>query len=528
MDNANGHPPVDQRGTYRNPILSADYSDPDVIRVGGDYYLVSSSFNMVPGLPILHSKDLLHWSLIGHGIQALPKIPRVTPRRSEAELDYDKPRRGCGVYAPCIRYHENLFWIFWSDPDAGIYRVQAEHPEGPWSKPHLVQDAIGIIDPSPLWDEETHKAYCSYAFAKSRCGYNSRIDVREMSWDGTCLLGNSKTVFDAYQGHLFPADRFHEIIEGTKFLKRHGYYYIFCPAGSVAYGWQTVMRAQHPLGPYEIRTICESGDSQINGPHQGGLIDTPEGEWWFIHFQDVGTLGRITWLQPSRWHDDWPMIGEAGRPVLTHPKPRLPLQPPTEIAKSENFLGPTLGLQWQWPANNHSEFATLRYGQLILHAQACSEGKLECCSHVITQMFPGYCFSVTAKVELCAEDSSVVGGLVALGRICSDLSLRSFGPKVRLALHDHALELDHGWVPKGPVWLRMEASGVLPLPYTGEPQSGAIHLRYAYSLDNRDFVVLGPPLEAHAGTWIGARWGLFCSKENQAEGDLVVSDVVVQ
>lgn len=522
----------DHQDIYYNPIISADYSDPDVIRVGEDYYLVSSSFNMVPGLPVLHSKDLLHWKIVGHGLETLPKIPSPTVKRTEQELDYNSPRCGCGVYAPCIRFHDDFYWIFWADPDAGIYRVKSERPEGPWSPPHLVHEAIGIIDPSPIWDGDTHRAYLSYAFAKSRCGYNSRIEVREMSWDGTHLINDGITVFDAYQREKFPADRCHEIIEGTKFLNRNGFFYIFCPAGSVAFGWQTVLRSRHPMGPYEIRTICESGDSGINGPHQGGLVDTPLGEWWFIHFQDVGTLGRITWLQPSHWHEDWPIVGieshGGGRPVISHTKPLLS-KPKSQfvLAKSDDFSSPNLGLQWQFPANINKTSYSLKKEGLVLHAQALPSDKLEDAGHVISQMFPSACFSVTAKVELRSTDSSVLGGLVALGKICSDLSIVNTGSQYRLALRSNSIELEHKLIPQKPLWLRMQATGKLPLPYTGAPTSGAIQLRYSFSLNNVDYVDMDYTLEAHAGTWIGARWGLFCIKISDADGNFNVMNVDV-
>lgn len=349
--------------TYTNPILPADFSDPDVIRVDDDFYLTASSFNMVPGLPILHSKDLVHWRRLGYALTRLPAVPEPGPRRKEDELDYDSPRLGCGVYAPCIRFHEGCFWIFWGDPDAGVYHVKAENPEGPWSEPHLLHKQAGIIDTSPLWDASTGKAWLSFAYAKSRAGCKDRIDVREMTWDGTALLGDSTPVYDLAKHDQYAADREHPTIEGTKFHKFGDEYYILCPAGSVPFGWQTAMRARDPQGPYEIRTVLETGDTNINGPHQGALVDTPEGGWWFLHFQHTGALGRIGWLQPVTWKDGWPVMGVdedgdgIGNPVHSHEIPRESVEGRTyTLTRSDDFTAPQLGPQWQWPANPNPEW----------------------------------------------------------------------------------------------------------------------------------------------------------------------------
>ncbi len=265
-------------GTYKNPIIYADYSDPDVVRVGDDFYMTASSFNAVPGLPILHSKDLVNWDLIGHA------LPRQYP------LDhFSKAQHGNGVWAPSIRYHEGEFYIYYGDPDFGIYMLKAKDPKGQWSIPHLVKEGKGLIDPSPLWDEDG-KAYLVHAYAGSRAGIKSILVVSEMSPCGTHLLNEGKIVFDGHEGY--------ETIEGPKFYKHNGYYYIFAPAGGVTEGWQEVLRSKNVYGPYENKTVMHQGKTDINGPHQGGWVQTQTGEDWFIHFQDRIEYGRITHLNP--------------------------------------------------------------------------------------------------------------------------------------------------------------------------------------------------------------------------------------
>ena len=325
-------------GTYTNPILYADYSDPDVTRIGDDYFMTASSFNAAPGLPILHSKDMINWELINY---ALPvQVP---------EDIFSIPQHGNGVWAPSMRYHNNELYIYWGDPDHGIYMVRTDDPYGNWEEPVLVMKGKGLIDPSPLWDEDG-KAYLVHAYAGSRAGVKSLLTVNKMNAEGTKVLDAGRHVFDGHDVH--------PTVEGSKFYKRNGYYYIFAPAGGVSTGWQLALRSKNIYGPYEERVILEQGSTDINGPHQGAWVETPSGEDWFYHFQDVEAYGRIVHLQPMKWENDWPVIGKdidgngIGEPVKTHKKPKnekdYAIVSPLE---STEFEGDSLGLQWQWQAN---------------------------------------------------------------------------------------------------------------------------------------------------------------------------------
>ena len=249
--------PDNGNGTYQNPVINADYSDPDVIAVGEDYYLTASSFECFPGLPILHSKDLVNWEILSY---ALPH-----PYRGAMA-------RGKGVWAPSIRYHNGEYYIYWGDPDRGVYRVKAKHPEGPWEKPVLVIKARGIIDPCPLWDDDG-KCYLVNGWAASRSGFNSVLTVRELSADGTYPVGDPVIVFDGGNDN--------HTAEGPKFYKRDGWYWILCPAGGVAKGWQLAMRSKSPYGPYECKKVLSQGRTEVNGPHQGAWVHTAFGEDWF-------------------------------------------------------------------------------------------------------------------------------------------------------------------------------------------------------------------------------------------------------
>ncbi len=347
-------------GTYRNPVLCADYSDPDVIRVGGDFWLTASSFTDTPGLPILHSRDLVNWTIVNHALKTVPGD------------QYKVPLHGCGVWAPAIRYHGGKYWIFFPTPDEGVYVTTAEDPAGAWSEPWMLLAGKGIIDPCPLWDEDG-KAYLVHAYAGSRAGIKNRLRVRPMAPDATKVLGEGEIVF-------YEPER-HPTLEGPKFFKKDGRYYISAPAGGVPTGWQLILRSRSVMGPYEQKIVLAQGETPVNGPHQGALVDGPDGRWWFLHFQERQPYGRIAHLQPVKWEGGWPLIGARPKnPVTTMtlaPKIQTAVSFTAEELKdvgvpvggwekpvqgaaqavpqtSDEFSSAELGQQWQWDANADS------------------------------------------------------------------------------------------------------------------------------------------------------------------------------
>ena len=233
---------------YRNPVLYMDYSDPDVIRVGEDYYMVASSFTYLPGVPLLHSRDLIHWEQLAWCVKKLPFAR------------YDLPAHGCGTWAPAIRYHDGMFYVFIPLPDEGIFVTTAKNPAGPWSELHCIKQACGWIDPCPFWDDDGN-AYMAHAYAKSRCGIKHRIDVCRMAPDASRLLDDGVEVFNN--------ELMHPTMEGPKFYKRNGWYYIFAPAGGVGTGWQVALRSRSPLGPYEQKNRSASGQCPHQRPPSG-------------------------------------------------------------------------------------------------------------------------------------------------------------------------------------------------------------------------------------------------------------------
>ncbi|MDF1572023.1 MAG: glycoside hydrolase 43 family protein [Bacteroidales bacterium] len=487
-------------GTYNNPILHADYSDPDVVRVGGDYYMTASSFNCVPGLPVLHSEDLVHWELIGHALDRL--IP---------EDVFSVPQHGNGVWAPCIRYHNKEFYIYYPDPDFGIYMVKATDPHGPWSDPVLVKGGKGLIDPSPLWDGDD-RVYLTYAFAGSRAGIKSVIMVTELSPDGTRQTGEDVMVFDGHGEH--------PTVEGPKFYKRDGYYYIFAPAGGVSRGWQLVLRATDIYGPYEEKVVLAQGASGINGPHQGAWIDTPSGEeHWFIHFQDKEAYGRIVHLQPMKWVNGWPVIGSdadgdgTGEPVLSFRKPDIaadfaPVSPP----ESDEFDGDALGLQWQWHANPdlYYGFPSGNLGFLRLNCIPRPENEKGLWNrpNLLLQKFPAEKFTATTSLTFNSYKATEEAGFVIMGEDYQYISLQCIDGSYSLRVvrcKDARTGGSENVLFSEPI----DQNRVFFRIRVGE---GAI-CSFSYSLDGKRFTEVGDSFHARPGRWIGAKIGYFAVRE---------------
>ena len=490
-------------GSYKNPILHADYSDPDICQVGDDFYMTASSFNAIPGLPILHSRDLVNWQLIGHALD----------RQGPFE-HFARPQHGNGVWAPAIRHHTGEFYIYWGDPDFGIYMVKAKNAAGPWEAPVLVQAGKGLIDPCPLWDEEG-KAYLVHAYAGSRAGIKSILVVKKMSPEGTRLLDEGTMVFDGHKAH--------PTVEGPKFYKRNGYYYIFAPAGGVATGWQLVLRAKSIYGPYEERVVLEQGKTDINGPHQGGWVELQNGESWFVHFQDKGAYGRIVHLQPMRWKNDWPVIGEdkdgdgKGQPVLVHKKPAIDkIYSPSTPADSDEFNGNALGRKWQWHANPKATwaFAAGNRGQLRLFTDQLPEGgkNLWDAPNLLLQKFPAEEFTATTKLSFHPNDKleNERVGLLVMGEDYAHLSLLSKKDGLYLA-YTTAEKAHEGTPEKEAILGKLTGNTV----YFRVGVSKGASCQFSYSEDGKVFKMAGSPFTAVPGRWIGAKVGLFALRQDK-------------
>lgn len=409
-------------GNYRNPILYADYSDPDAIRVGEDYFMVASSFSNSPALPILHSKDLVNWKVVNYCLKHIP------------EFRYNNPLHGCGVWAPSIRYHEGTYYVCFPMPDEGIYMTTTKDPFGEWSEPVNIRPGAGWIDPCPFWDDDGN-AYLVAGVAKSRIGYKSVLHIVRMRPDGMGIFGDEVKIFDGNENDQIT-------IEGPKMYKRNGYYYIFAPAGGVKTGWQTILRSKNPFGPYEYKVVLRQGDSPVNGPHQGAWVDTITGEDWFLHFQDVYAAGRITHLQPMHWENDWPIIGvnkegnDYGEPVMQYVKPNIgktaeefkdtDKYPVCEPDTTDEFDTDKMMLQWQWNSNYDDSWYVTKtdaYGKKTpdgsyIRLNALASTPLRPVSdyrNLLLQKWPAPEFECVTKMCVNGLENGDYAGIVSLG-----------------------------------------------------------------------------------------------------------------
>ncbi len=511
-------------GTYKNPVINADYSDPDVC-VGGsgeDYYLTASSFQCIPGLPILHSKDLVNWEIINYALKELE--PREV---------FDKPSHGNGVWAPSIRYHNGEYYIYWGDPDYGVMMVKTKDPAGEWEKPVCVIPGKGYIDTTPLWDDDG-RCYLVNGWANSRAKFASVLTVRELSADGTKAIGQPVIVFDGNGTD-------NRTCEGPKFYKRDGWYWIMCPAGGVPTGFQLAMRSKSPYGPYEHKIVLAQGKTTVNGPHQGGWVHTKYGEDWFLHFQDKEAYGRVVHLQPVDWSSGWPVMGKKGEPVLTYKKPKSSSNTIVNPVESDEFNAPTMGKQWEWHANYDEKFGVpTAFGTFRIYTHKLSKEWKNFWEvpNMLLQKTPADEFTVTTKMRFTSKGNGQMGGLIMMGLDYSALVLRREGQEFQLVqLTCKAADKGKPQTEKLIATLKPTATdkteykpGIhediylrLHVSYLGGKNADGSNkhqaeVHFAYSEDGKKYTECGDAFTMRQGKWIGAKFG-FVAVETDEKAD---------
>ena len=442
----------------------------------------------------------VHWEIINHCVSRLPFEK------------YDRPSHGSGTWAPSIRFHEGMFYVFVPLVDEGILVARSADPYGEFEL-NMICSSKGWIDSCPFWDDDG-RAYMVFAFARSRCGIKHRLALVEM--DPLCnrLIGEPRVIFDGEQ--VAPTT------EGPKMYKYNGFYYILMPSGGVATGWQSALRARCIEGPYEYRVVMHQGCTDVNGPHQGGWVDTLDGKHWFVHFQDVIELGRIIHVQPMCFVNDWPFIGSdldgdgIGEPVKEWSLP-VENQPAYEIAQSDWFDGERLGLQWQWQANPREEFYSLKGHEGIRLYCLCNEGRenlLWYGANVMTQIPQHQAFSVVAKVRLEGREMGDMASLGMVGHTYGYLGLKMTDEGPGLALYTGKV-----------LNKEFEGEAVETLaafcPYEGDRVFLRMELfkekryQFSWSSDGIRYHLIGEPVVLERATWTGAKLCLWaCNREN--------------
>lgn len=484
-----------ENGTYINPILNADFSDPDAIRVGEKYYMVASDFHFT-GMQILESDDLVNWRYVSQ-IYDRFDLPGWDTNEMYAK----------GSWAPSIRYHEGRFYVFFCTPAEGLFMTSAPAAEGPWEKLTLVHAGTGRgwEDPCPFWDEDG-QAY----LGRSQVGAGPII-VHKMSPDGKRLLDEGVTVYEG------------PVAEGTKIHKMNGWYYFSIPEGGVEKGNQVVLRSASIYGPFDKRVVLETGSTDINGPHQGALVDTPDGDWYFMHFQHTPVLGRVVHLQPVHWADGWPVIGTdidrngIGEPVYCWKMPEstgaLGAHGEFKPATSDDFSSSKLGVQWQFNHNpvNSAWSLVEKPGKLSLHALR-SESFLKA-HNTLTQKFIGNSGMISVVLDGSSLTDGQKAGLALMGKGNRLLGLKMENGRKMLFIEeaDGTVAFEEPYKGK---------TVVLRVDFDFEEKE----CQFSYSTDGKAFKKAGGTFMTLYANWKGARPALFSYNVIKDGGTAVFDD----
>lgn len=468
---------------YKNPILHFDFSDPDVIRDGADFYMIASSFNMLPGLPILHSKNLVEWEIINYAIKKL-------------DSRFDKVIHGEGVWAPSIRKHNGIFYIVYPDPDKGIFEIHTNDLYKEFSEPRCLISGRGYEDPCPIWVDD--KCYITFAFVKSRIGFNSRIAVIEAKNDLSQTIGDYKIVYDGTNDN--------PTIEGPKFNFRNGYFYIMAPAGSVKGGWQTCLRSKEPFGPYESKIVLYQGDTLVNGPHQGALIDLDDTNqnYAFVHFQDKRAYGRIIHLEPVKFVNDWPICGEskdyilAGTPVSEH-EYLVDVESDYKVMISDKFKDNKLSVMWQRPSNIDNFYSF--NNKLIFNFNKTEyANKIDLNPYSIYTKIPALEFDVSTQFDMKNMKDGDHIGFVVMGQIYKAIEFSKKGAKYLVSLIDGNFDEDNKVIDSFEI---NDSSVILNAQFRNKDIYNLL-----YTIHVNGIKVFNKE-KAYAGRWIGSNIGYY-------------------
>ena len=480
-------------GIYKNPVLPSDYSDLDCIRVGGDYYAISSTFQFSPGVVILHSRDLVNWTIAGHAVADLTQIG--------PELNWDRMNRyGKGIWAGAIRYHDGRFWIYFGAPDEGYFMTTAKDIRGPWTPLHCVQKAPGWDDCCPFWDDDGQGYLVGSSFHE---GY--QIHLWKLTADERSLIPESDHVIHQSRGS-----------EANKLYKFNGYYYhLFSevkPEGRAV----MMERSTNIFGPYTESKQLNHADKIANEPNQGGLVQTEGGDWyWFTHHGTGAWEGRCASLLPVTWLAGWPIIGKVGAdgigsmvwsgamPVKGTPK----VTPQTDDDFKETSLPP----QWEWNYQPRADEWSLteRPGWLRLHAfRPLETNNLLKAGNTLTQRcFRTLTNEVVIELDLSGMADGQQAGLCHFARKWSAIGVAQSGTNRTLVGEEN------GVVNQGPqiIGNRLWLKSVWGLDGVSQ---------YSFSLDGRTFSNFGASWQLTWGYYRGDRLGIF-SYNNQTDAGFV-------
>ncbi|MFZ5942208.1 MAG: glycoside hydrolase 43 family protein [Bacteroidota bacterium] len=462
-------------GTYTNPVIFADFPDPDVIRVDSVYYMVSTTMFVFPGVTILRSYDLVNWGYCSNAVQRMDFSPCYN-------LD-GCHRYGHGQWATSLKYHDGKYYLLFITLDEGGFLCSADVPEGPWDLRKL---PAGFYDPGLFFDDDG-KIYVAH-------GYGD-IKITELKSDFS-PAGEDVLVF---KGDIRPG------LEGTHVYKRNGYYYLYCTYGGWD-GFQVALRAGNIYGPYEEKIVIRDKGNLQSGIHQGALVQTPAGEWWSVIFQDGGPMGRFPTLQPVQWTDDWPMVGIGGKGVDTWTKPHTgKVVQAKALPTSDEFDREDLGMQWGWNHNPDPDSWSLndRPGFLRLRTASLT-GDFRFARNTLTQrIIVSHSREYASLGSCCLDPGNMKEGDIAGLAVFQDpyayVAVKSEASGYSLIMVNNGLTTDSVSFIGGPVYLKAKAAFL-----TGKAT-------FWYSLDNKDFQQIGDELEMkfNLSVFTGNKFCLF-------------------
>jgi beta-xylosidase len=464
-------------GTFTNPVIAADFPDPDVILVDDTYYMVTTTMFVFPGVPIMKSKDLVNWEYCSNAVSRFDY-------NSCYNLDTCN-RYGHGQWASSLKYHNGKFHVLFITLDEGGFHCIADKAEGPWEIIHLPR---GFYDPGLFYDDDG-KIYVAEGYGKISL---TEVDSNLVAIDETKLV---------YTGDIRGG------IEGTHVYKINGYYYLYCTYGGVD-GIQVALRSKNIYGPYEQKVVISDSTPGVTfGIHQGALVQTQTGEWWTMLFVDSGPFGRFPSLQPVTWIDGWPMVGVDGKGVITYKKPDVGKSYPiTQLPTSDEFEEQSLGMQWGWNHNPDSNNWSLtdRSGFLRLTAGRVVKNLPEAPNMLTQRPFKNYNESIptlgTTKIDVSKMNDGDIAGLAVFQDPYAFIAIKQDKGSKKVIMVNNGEIIATAPIAKDEIlYLRTIASN------TTKKAS------FEYSVNNKDYIKLGNELtmKFNLKIFTGNKFGLF-------------------
>lgn len=478
-------------GTFTNPLMWGDWPDPDIIRVGDDFYFISTSMHYVPGSPIAKSKDLVNWEIVGYALDHYSEDPKYNMEGGTLYLN--------GSWAPTLKHHNGKFYAGFCTPygwgrETGHFSICiADKAEGPWER---------VIFPEYLYDpglffDDNGKVYVVHG--------QGDLYLTELNEDVRSVKGDKVQIWNHKERRNDKELR--SAMEGAHMYKINGKYYITCPAGGTE-GWQVCLRSDNIYGPYESKLIIDDASSYpTNGLHQGGMVQLQNGDWWFIIMQDRGAIGRVPNLLPVEWVDGWPMLGSGNKDVVTYKKPNVgktfPIKTP---ATSDEFSGKKLGLQWQWNHNPNNEKWSLTERQGYMRLKASQADSLKVARNTLTQRVQGPNSEATVEIDLKGLKDGNVAGCGVFQFPYAFIAVEQTGGKRRIVMNNNdkiVASVDNFTGDK--IWIRARVT------------DRDFIAKFYYSTDGENFFTLGNDLKMGLGLyWTANRFALFnYSKTNE-------------